>query len=188
LEELKPFEPSHNLPGAAGAEEMKKTHERLVEIFAEFLCDACLERFKRPGGVAGLGNFLKHRAEVWLMFTRGTAFHKPDCRARLLSIAKQHDEVAAQNFYVYLRMLVGDMGLVESPLRDDAELVVAAWEAASRVRPQPKMKGEVIELVKRLRAALKNNDAIKIPKWVESAAEDEAEVTSSAQGDDSPAD
>jgi hypothetical protein len=44
-------------------------------------------------------------------------------------------------------------------------------QAASRVRPQPKMQGQVIELVNRLRGALQDEAAIQMPTWIESGPE-----------------
>jgi hypothetical protein len=63
-------------------------------------------------------------------------------------------------------------------------LIVPAWQAASRVRPQPTMQGQVVELVKGLRAALNDDGAIPMPSWV--TTNQEGDVESSSAGDDVP--
>jgi hypothetical protein len=183
LKELKPWEGSAGGPNLAGAAELAATRARLQEIFSEFLCDSLLERFKRPGGVAAVGNFLRNQAEVWLLLTPGTVFQKPEYRARLLLIAEDLDEAVAQNFFVYLRMLAGsdDVGLTRSPLAGDASVVVPAWRAASRVRPQPGMQRQVVDLVNRLRDALKDDKSIPMPTWVD---EEKAESPLAFEQDD----
>jgi len=151
---------------------LKETRERLVAMFSEFVCDSILDRFKRPGGIAALGNFAGSPVEIWLLLTPDSCFHKAEYRARLVSIAQERDEAVGQNFFVYLQMLVGEAGgVAESALAADAGLVVPAWQAASRVRPQPQMQGQGVELVKRLRAALKDDNLIPMPTWAESTQE-----------------
>jgi hypothetical protein len=167
LKECKPWEKAAAQPNVAGAAELEETRERLLTIFSEFMCDPLLERFRRPGGIAALGNFLQNPVEVWLLLSPASVFHRTDCRGRLLSIAKEKDDAIAQNFFVYLQMLVGSAdGVGRSALAADASLVAPAWQAAARVRPQPKMENCVIELVKGLRAALKNDALIPMPTWI----------------------
>jgi hypothetical protein len=111
----------------------------------------------------------------------------------LLSIAKEKDDAVAQNFFKYLQMLVGEAGgPPRSPLASDADLVVPAWQAAWRVRPQPKMEGYVVELVKGLRAALKDDGtSIPMPSWVKSSEEESTSGTAAPMsvpdGEGSPA-
>jgi KAP-like P-loop domain-containing protein len=158
--------------GAAGGAELKETRERLATIFSEFMCDPLLDRFRRPGGIAALGNFMRSPVELSMLLSSESVFHKPDCRTRLLAIAQEKDDAVAQNFFVYLQMLVGESeGAPRSALASDAGLVVPAWQAAWRVRPQPKMEGSVVELVKRLRAALKDEASIPMPSWIGSLQE-----------------
>jgi KAP family P-loop domain len=178
LKEFRPWDKSHDPQNAAGAAVLKETRERLVTIFSEFVCDSILDRFRRPGGIAALGNFSRSPAEIWQLLSAGTAFHKPECRARLLLIAQDKDEAVAQNFFVYLQMLVGEAGFSSSALAADASVVVPAWQAASRVRPQPKMRGYVVDLVKRLRASLQDDSVIPMPSWVESIQETSPESAS----------
>jgi hypothetical protein len=182
LSELKPWDKSV-VSHAAGADVLKETRERLFTIFSTFLCESTLERFRRPGGIAAIGDFLSNPAECWLLFTAGTVFHQPECRGRLLSIAQDKDEVVAQNFFVYLSMIVGGRAFAESPLARDASLIAPAWQAAFRVRPQPAMQGQVTELVKRLRAALNNDESIQMPNWVKS---NDKEVVESSGGAGTP--
>jgi hypothetical protein len=184
LKEFKPWDRSDLPSNAAGATELKETRERLVAIFSEFMCESVLERFKRPGGVAALGDFSRSPVELWLLLRPGSAFHQSDCRARLLSIAAERDDAVAQNFFVYLQMLVGEAaGVSQSVLAADASLIVPAWQAAARVRPQPKMQGQVVELVTRLRAALKDDGTIPMPSWVK---ENQKGDVGSSSGDDMP--
>lgn len=178
LKELKPWDRQTGGANIAGAAELNETRERLHTVFSEFLCDSALERFRRAGGVAAVGNFLLNPAETWLMFSAGTPFQRPDWRARLLLIAQERDEIIAQNFFVYLETLMGDRGLSRSALASDASLVVPAWEAASRVRPQPNMRGQVVQLVKHLREAVNDNDSIAMPSWVESIQDGSVESSS----------
>lgn len=176
LSDFKPWDRFDDLSNAAGAAELKETRERLVTIFSQFLCDSVLDRFRRPGGIAALGNFARSPGELWLLRSPNSAFQQADCRARLLSIAQDKDDAVAQNFFVYLQMLVGDPGgVTQSPLAADASLIVPAWQAASRVRPQPKMQGKVVELVKCLRAALNDELAIPMPSWVKQTQEGDVE-------------
>lgn len=180
LKELKPWDRMGESPDVAGAAELKETRERLYTIFAEFLCEEALARFTRVGGVAAIGDFLKSPAHVWLMYTTGTVFHQPACRGRLLAIAQDGDEVVAQNFFVYLRTIAGQEGLAGAALASDASLIVPAWQAASRLRPQPKMRGQVVELARRLREALKNEQAIQLPRWAESPSPEDASASAVA--------
>jgi hypothetical protein len=184
LKEFKPWDRSDGPTNAAGAEELRETRERLVRTFSEFLCDAVLDRFRRSGGVAALGSFVRSPVELWLLLSPNSAFHQSDCRARLLSIAQEKDDAVAQNFFVYLQMLVGEAGgVTRSPLAADAALILPTWQAASRVRPQPKMRGQVVELVNRLRAALNDDGAIPMPSWVE---ENQERDVGSSTGDEAP--
>ena len=181
LKEFKPWEKSGVPLNAAGAAELKETRERLVTIFSEFMCDSLLDRFRRPGGIAALGNFSRSPVELSLLLLPDSVFHKSDCRTRLLLIAQERDEAVAQNFFVYLQMLCGEAGgVTQSALAADAGLVVPAWQAASKVRPQPKMQGRVIELVHRLRAALKNDSLIQMPGWIGSIEEEVTEPAGDA--------
>jgi hypothetical protein len=120
-----------------------------------------------------------------MLLSSESVFHKPDCRARLLLIAQEKDDAVAQNFFVYLQMLVGENdGAPRSALASDAGLVVPAWQAAWRVRPQPKMEGSVVELVKRLRAALKDDASIPMPSWIGSLQEKAPEPADDAAAGD----
>lgn len=183
LKDLKPWDRSDVTRDVAGFAELKETREQLNKTFAEFLCVSVLDRFKRPGGVAAIGNFSHNPGEIWLLVTPGTPLHEPEWRSRLVSIAQEQEEGVAQNFFVYLQMLLGELGSTRSPLVTDIGLVVPAWKAASRVRPQPKMHGQVIEMVKRLREAVKDESLIPMPSWA-TPSQDGQEVTNAGGASD----
>lgn len=176
LKELKPWDRLSAPPRVAGADELDDMRGRLNSIFGEFVCDSILDRFKRSGGIAAIGNFTTHPAEVWLLLDRTSPFHQAEYRSKLKSIAEEGDQAVAHNFLAYLRMLAGpDSGFTASALAQDADLIVPAWRAASRVQPQPKMQGLIIELVNVLRKGFADPDLIQMPGWIDRTVADAGE-------------
>jgi KAP-like P-loop domain-containing protein len=184
LKEFKPWERLGLPQNTAGIAELRELRERLVTMFSEYMCESVLDRFMRPGGVAALGSFSRSPVELWLLLSQDSVLHQSDCRARLLAISQEKDDAVAQNFFVYLQMLAGEAGgVTQSALAADPGLIVPAWQAAARVRPQPSMQGQVVELAKRLREALNDDRMIPMPSWVTDTQEGNVE---SSSADDMP--
>jgi hypothetical protein len=91
----------------------------------------------------------------------------------MFEVARGGGEVAALNMFLFLRMLVGDpySGFTPSELAKDRDLVLPAWEIASRVRPQARMRDQVERVAAALRTALDAPDAFALPRWPDSVNE-----------------
>jgi len=167
LGNLKPWDRGPVNSNMVGAAEIAEVNDHLRDLFADFLTDTALERFSRPGGMAALGNFTRNPAETWLMFTPGTPFHGPRGRSQFRSIAQSGDQATAQNFFIYLTMLVGGGELPRSALVADPDLVVPAWHATLKLMPQPRARQSLFDLAKALQAALNDEGLIPMPRWAE---------------------
>lgn len=165
LRELKPWDGQPSSPDVAGAVELDDTRRRLRAVFEGWLAAAIIERFKRPSGIAGIGTFLSHPAEVWLLTTIDSALHRSPFREALKDALSSPEHAVAENALVYLRMLVGSSG-PGHPLVADPDLIVPLWNAATRVTPQPRSVGIMRTVADRIRSQLPDADAIVIPTWL----------------------
>jgi len=55
----------------------------------EFMCDPLLNRFRRPGGIAALGNFMAKSGRIAMLLSSESCVHKPDCRASAVELRKR---------------------------------------------------------------------------------------------------
>lgn len=165
LSALKPWDAQPSSPDIAGAVELNETRGRLHALFEGWVAETIIERFTRPSGIAGIGTFLSHPAEVWLLTTEGSALHREPFRTALKDALSSPEPSVAENALAYLRLLVGSNGPAH-PLVADPDLVVPLWNAATRVKPQPKSLGTMRTIAERIRSQLLDADAIAMPGWL----------------------
>jgi hypothetical protein len=171
----------------AGAEKIKAVQEALVQLFGAALVETTLQRFERRGGVEALyGLTPEKEPELWLLLATDSPFHKSEYRAKLREIAIGTGESVAENFFAYLRIILGEegTGFVASSLGDDVELIEMAWEAARRLRPQQRVRDTLVQVGETLRQRLAGKASIPLPAWTS----DDPKLRAALGTDDEPSD
>jgi hypothetical protein len=166
LNHLKPWD-APRLSDMVGAAEIDEVRNRLSSLFGMVAANSTVDRFRRPGGVAGVGNFITNPTEIWLLTDADSPFHESEPRARLMSMVSVPDHVVAQNCLFYLSMLISPAETGRLPLAParDPDFVVPLWEAVLTLEPAMGLRERISEVGARLRRGLGDPSLIRTPAW-----------------------
>lgn len=89
------------------SEELEAELKRIKERFTRTVSDLILRRFETSDGISAFWGERDRSVEKEMAFDRGSAFHSPDYRARLIGVAERAstDSAVHKNFLTYFRML-----------------------------------------------------------------------------------